>query len=245
MRRRIVYSLLLSLSCSSSLWAFSPFTDLDFESATLIPISGDPHNGIHLSEALPGWNGFSGTNQLDWILYDNAFLDSTGIAIWSSSGTFSVIQGNYTVSLEAGSQLFSDPSTPADVSLSQTGLVPSGTKSLTFLANGFGPFSVSLGGSNLNLISSFVPNHNYELYQADVSAFAGQAAELTFTVFAQNPYNGQLHGLTLDSIEFSPDAIPEPSGLSLLAIGVAVLLLEHQGTYRKRLRLPVKPVRRS
>ncbi|MGD0649805.1 MAG: hypothetical protein ABSA97_01450 [Verrucomicrobiia bacterium] len=231
MRKGIVCSFVLYVSCTSVLWASGTFTNLDFESATLVPISGDPHNGVYLSEALPGWNGFSGTNQLDWILYDNAFLDSTGIALWSSSGAFPVIQGNYTLSLEAGLQLGSS-SISADASLSQTGLVPVGTKSLSFLANAFGPFAVSLGGSSLNLVSSPVTGQNYSLYEADISSFAGQAAELTFTVFAQNPYEGQLHGLTLDSIEFSPDPIPEPSGLSLLVIGVAALGLWRL-TYRR------------
>ena len=236
MRKGLVYSLLLYLSCTSVLRASAPFTDLDFESPTPIAFPGPPGGSVYFDAALPGWIGFSGTNQLDWVLYDVSFLDSTGIAILdANSSSFvlgaRVIQGNYSVLLEAGVQLGSS-TIPADVSLSQTGLVPAGTKSLTFLAQpndlpAASSFTVSLGGVNLNLISSAVTNETYSLYEADVSAFAGQTAELKFTLSAQNPYTGQLHTLTLDDIQFSPNSIPgpipEPGALSLLAIGVVAL----------------------
>lgn len=220
-------ALLLYLSCTSGLWA-QTFQDLDFESATFVQTG----SGLSFSDAFPGWNGFSGTNQLSYALYDNAALDSTVIGILDSNApavvttyiSGSVIQGNYTAFLEAGVQLGSD-SAPADASLSQTGLVPGGTKSLSFLAFTNGPFAVSLGGTSLNLISSPVAGQNYSLFQADVSAFAGQTEELDFTVFADNPYDNRIRSLVLDDILFSPDAIPEPSSLSLVVVGVACLAL--------------------
>lgn len=225
MRNGIVCSLLLYLSCASGLRA-QPFQDLDFESATLVPISGDPYNRVYFSLALPGWSGYSGANQLSAALYDNMFLDSTGIGIFDTNAIFvplggTLIDGEYTAFLEAGSG-------NADASLSQTGLVPIGTKSLSFIAVTNGPFAVSLGGTTLNLTSSPVAGHNYRLYQADVSAFAGQTNELVFTVFAENPYNNRLRSMLLDDIQFSPDVIPEPSSLSLLAIGIMGLALFHR-----------------
>jgi hypothetical protein len=227
MRKGFLCSLLLYLGCASGLWA-QAFTNLDFESATLVPIPGDQYNRVYFSLALPGWTGYSGTNQLGAALYDNIFLDSTGIGIMDTNfhAFGGVIQGNYTAFLEAGDSLSGGGS--ADASLSQTGVVPEGTMSLSFFAESFGPFSVSLGGSNLNLVSFPVAGQNYGLYEADISAFAGQTAELQFTVFAQNPYESQLRWLTLDDILFSPDAIPEPSGLKLLVIGVLGLGVWHR-----------------
>ena len=223
MKKGVIYSLLLCLNLTSALWAGS-FTNLNFESAKLVPIPGDPYSRVSFSAALPGWIGFSGTNQLDAAFYDNIFLDGTAAGIMDSSfhGFGGRILGNYTAFLEAGLSSFPD-SGSADASLAQTGLVPSGTKSLSFFADSFGPFSVSLGGSNLNLISFPVANQNYSLYEADTSSYAGQTAQLQFTVFAQTPYNAQLHWLTLDSIQFSTQAIPEPGTFALTAAALMLL----------------------
>ena len=225
MRKGIVCFLLLYLGCECGLWA-QGFQNLDFESATLDPIPGDTYNRVYFNLALPGWSGFSGTNQLSAALYNSIFLDSTGIAIFDTNASFiplggQLIDGDYTVFLEAGSQLGAGPS--ANALLSQTGLVPAGTRSLSFLAVTNGPFGVSLGGVPLNLVSSPVVGHNYRLYQADVSAFAGLTEELDFTVFAEDPYNNRLRSMLLDDIGFSPDAIPEPSALLLTFAGVLVL----------------------
>jgi hypothetical protein len=222
MRKGIVCALVLYLGCSSIGWA-QTFQNLDFEAATLVQTG----SGFSFTNALPGWSGFSGTNQLNAVLYNTIFLDSTGIAIFDTNASFvplggQLIDGDYTVFLEAGVQLGSDLAS-ANVSLSQTGLVPTGTKSLSFLAATNGPFAVSLGGVPLNLISSPVPGHTYMLYQADVSAFAGQTAELDFTVFAENPYNNRLRSMLLDDIQFSPDVIPEPGSLSLVVVGILSL----------------------
>src|SRR5439155_19996108 len=110
--------------------------------------------------------------------------------------------------LQAGYSLHNDPLTPADASLSQIGLVPPGTRSISFLVGSHGVFTVSLGGVNLDPISIPVTN-NLTLYRADASAFAGETVELRFTAVAR------VSELYLDDIQFSPEAIPEPSTLTL------------------------------
>jgi hypothetical protein len=212
------------------LWASNAFTDLDFESAALVPIPGDPYSRVYFGPALPGWSGFAGTNQLNAVLYDNTFLESAGVAVVDTNFPNNpglVIQGDFTVLLQAGNLLGVDPLTPVNVSLSQTGLVPPTTRSLSFLAGSNGSFTVSLGGTDLNLISFPVANENYDLYVADVSAFAGQTAELTFTVLAHNPSVHSIN-LYLDDIQFSSDPIPEPSGLTLLLVGIVGLVFSHR-----------------
>ncbi len=165
-----VVAALLYLVCISSLRA-QAFQDLDFESAILVPIPSDSFNRVDFGLDLPGWSGFSGTNQLNAALYHNFFLDSTGIGI-NDSGSPSfgggVIQGNYSVFLEAGNSASGPPSGPANASLTQAGLVPAGTKSLSFLAITNGAFMVSLGGVTLNLISSPVAGQSYSLFPADI-----------------------------------------------------------------------------
>lgn len=231
MRKELLCSLLVYLGYTTVLCA-QAFQNLYFESATLVPLAGS--YGYSFNLALPGWSGFSGTDQLNAALYDNAALDSTVIGIIDTNVPYVsglVIQGNYTAFLEAGLQLGSS-TTSADASLSQTGLVPLGTKSLSFLAVTNGPFAVSLGGTTLNLISSPVAGHNYSLFQADITAFAGQTEELDFAVFAENPYNNFVRSLVLDDIQFSPEAVPEPSGLSLVVVGVACLAFWHRARRR-------------
>src|SRR6266699_4638601 len=102
----IVYTIaLITVSCAQ---AQSTFRNLDFESATLIPIAGDAYGRVQFGDALPGWTGSVGGVQETRCLYDGLFLDSSGIGIldqFSSAG--SPIQGNFTAVLQAGLRLFS------------------------------------------------------------------------------------------------------------------------------------------
>ena len=50
------------------------FRNLDFESARLIPIPGDPYGMYYFANAFPGWSGYRGTNQVTGILYDDVTL---------------------------------------------------------------------------------------------------------------------------------------------------------------------------
>lgn len=227
MKKWVVCFLLVCLGWASAARA-QAFQDLNFESATLSPPPTGPGDSVDFAPAFPGWSGFAGTNQLTVALYDATYLDTAAISIIDTNplppGVFGeLIDGNYTAVLQAD---FYPGIGPAAVSLAQTGLVPLGTKSLSFLAFpsslAVSNFTVSLGGTPLNLISFPVTNENYSLYEADVSAFAGLVEELKFTLFPALP-SGNNRYLSLDDIMFSPDAIPEPSSLSLVMVGVASL----------------------
>ncbi len=196
------------------------FVNLDFESATIIPVSGDPYNRIEFTPAFPGWTGYTGTNVQTLALFSVIFLDSSGIGL---TGGLS----GYGAMLEAGNTLTS-PLMPADTTLSQTGLVPPGTQSLLFYGDFYSElnetpndFAVTLNGQALSLIP-FGTDSGYTLYGADISSWAGQTATLAFTVFAQRPHHGNNY-LYLDDIQFSPSAVPEPSVLSLLSVCILLL----------------------
>ncbi len=121
------------------------FQNLGFESATLVPIPGDAYGRYQIGSALPGWTGYVGGTQVNGVLYNNIFLNSSGIGL-SSPG----IVGKYSVFLEAGVSL--SDQTFADTALAQTGLIPVGTQSLLFKGGAQNDaFGVSLGGQQLAL----------------------------------------------------------------------------------------------
>ena len=80
---------------------------------------------------------------------------------------------------------------------------------------------MTLGGQALSLIP-LGAGANYTLYGANISGWAGQTAELDFTVHA---YPGQFAAdyLFLDSIQFSNQAVPEPGVSGLCALGAVLL----------------------
>lgn len=199
------------------------FVNLDFESATIVPVSGDPYGRVEFAPAFPGWTGYTGANSATLALYNNIFLDSSGIGIFDANSPSNVIQGNYTAMLEAGLGLGTGQS--ANTTLSQTGTIPSNTQSLLFDATSgvdANTFAVSLNGQTLSLIP-LSSSSNYTLYGANISAWADTTATLAFTVFAQQPYANNIHIVYLDDIQFSSSAVPEPSVLGLSALGGLLL----------------------
>ena len=204
------------------------FQNLGFESAVLVPTSA---NMVQFAPAFPGWTGSEGGVALGTALYNFWYLDSSAITIldhgWPSSlGVTGPIAGNYSALLQAG---IGGPGqgTPADTTLSQTGLVPAGAKSLQFKAydpfdlSPFVPLVVTLGGQRLSL-TPLASGANYTLYGADIHALAGATAELDFTVPAGNPHVNNNY-VFLDSIQFSTVAIPEPGVFGLFALGALLL----------------------
>ena len=57
------------------------FQNLGFESASIVPIPGDPYARVQFVTAFPGWTGSEGGVQLGTALYNSWFLDSSGISI--------------------------------------------------------------------------------------------------------------------------------------------------------------------
>ncbi len=220
--------LLLSTACLS--FSQGTFENFGFESASLVPISGDPYQRVQFNAALPGWTGYTGTNPQNAVLYNSIFLDTSAISIIDHSwpggpGAGSVIQGNFTVILQAGVL----GTTSANASLSQTGLIPLSTESLRFRAyspSTLTPFSVALDGQAISL-TPLQAATNYTLYAADVSALAGQTAELKFTLLANQPFVGNRY-LFLDSIQFSDLPVPEPTTWGLTLCGAFIYLLRRK-----------------
>jgi hypothetical protein len=193
MKKRLLIFGLLTSAFTISLRGQGDFRNLDFESAQII--FGD--NGLATTNALPAWSAFSGTNQLATIPY-NAGTFFPEVGLYGSNPA--VISGNFSVDLNQGGYI------------SQTGVVPPDANSLLFKAGDNNSFAliVSIGGQNLSYIA-LSNGSNYTLFGADVSTFAGQTAPLT--LFAPTAV------AFIDDIQFSPQAIPEPSTLALFSLG--------------------------
>jgi hypothetical protein len=184
------------------------FTNLNFEQANPIPVDGYPYI-VTVSSALPAWTVSLGTVQQTQILYDNQSTGATAVTLIGPG--FTPIDGSYSVLLQGGL------SAPA-ASISQTGFIPVGTQSLLFkaLPEGVGPLDISIGGQNIPFIAVGTESF-YTLYAANISAWAGDTEQLTFS--ALEGYAGADNWL-IDDISFSPNSFaPEPGIVVLSAIG--------------------------
>ena len=203
------------------------FQNLGFETAVLVPVPIDGYGRVQFESAFPNWTGYVGGVPQTRALYNNAFMDSSGIGIIGSGWTNAlglsggVISGNYTAILQAGVLL--GTFTPADTTLSQTSLVPLSAESLRFRSYGSasnGPLLVFLAGQRLTLVPLGTAT-NYTLFGADIHGWQGQIAQLDFTVIAQRPHV-ENSNIFLDRIQFSNEPIPEPGVFALFGLGALI-----------------------
>ena len=227
-------TLLLALSTPSA-FAQGTFQNLGFESATIVPIVGDPYGRIQFSPAFPSWTGTIGGQVQTNALYNNLFLGNPGIALLNSGWFSPPIEGNFSVALQAISGSGGNVST----ALSQTGLVPFGSlsiqlKVMTGVTNPLSLFAVSFAGENVSLTPINI-GPNYTLYGGDISRFAGQNGQLNITAVLPPP-NLSPSVVYLDSITFSPNAVPEPGVSSLFALVTALFSYSLVRRYGKQMR---------
>jgi hypothetical protein len=215
-------TVLLFLAATSVLGQ-GTFQNLDFESTT---VSQSQAPGVvDVTLALPSWSVYIGTNQQSLIRYNDVAIGSTSVDLLGSNapGTgYASIEGGFSVLLQGGVAGSGPNLYPAAASIRQIGLVPASARSVLFKAqpDNAGSLSVSLGGTSIPYsILSMTPRYN--LYGANISAYAGQTLELDFSVsrFSGTAYSNW----NLDSIEFSASLIPEPGVLSLFALGTVLL----------------------
>ena len=188
------------------------FVNLDFEFAK-IDYGGSYQNFV--TNAFPGW-----TVNAPYIFYDDTSLSGGSISIFDTNPPYSLspIQGKYFVWFFGSGP---DPNY-GSISLGQTGMVPSGSQSISFWGS-YSGLQITFNGQPLDfLVTGTTPNYN--IYTADISAFAGQTGQLLFTapLGSANSF--------IDNIQFSSSAVPEPSIFALAALGGLVV-----GLVKKRL----------
>ena len=221
----------------------APFQNLDFEAPLIdtgIPIGLEPYDLF----SIPGWTAYAAGTAQSGVMVNNFTLDYTELDVMSSSPppgslnlepSFAPIQGANSVYLESVFAL-------GPASITQEGDVPETAKSLHFeVAHwGDGPvagtaplpayFTASLGGENLALhVVGNVPGA-VEL-AADVSAWAGQTANLSIGVTAPSGSTDFEFWGEVDSVFFSPTAVPEPSTTALAGLALAGWFLRRECRY--------------
>jgi hypothetical protein len=212
------------------------FQNLDFEGAN--PSGYTPGSrDLPTTSGFPGWTvsysspGFA-TITASTVWYDGISLGSAFVSIndMDTGGPVVVFQGTYSALLYGGpSPYFSLSLTPTSSTLSQTGLIPTGTLSLRMDVNAVDGFAVTLGGQTLDMVALQVFS-SYTLYGANISGFSGQTEQLSITA----PPTASPNEVELDDIVFSPSPIPEPGVLGLSSLGVLLLACRCRGRLPKR-----------
>ncbi len=203
-----VMAILLLLLLGGRIGFAQGFSDLDFEIATINTVSFP--GGDRFTATVQGWsvntpnyvNGDPNSIPYNDIALDEASVDLVGI---DSPFTPPAIEGLYSIYLQGGTQ-FAHSTNGA--SIWQTAQIPATARSLIYWGNAL---QVSFGGQML-LFSAISNAPNYTVYEADISAYAGQTGELRFT----EPWE---HEALLDNIQFSTSPAPEPSVSGLSALG--------------------------
>jgi hypothetical protein len=200
------------------------FRNLDFELANVPTLPSGQYgslNGVLVSEALPFWTAFYGSEQVSAVSHNSYSLGSANISIlgphWDNSLGTSIINGNYTAVLQAG-----DNPGPVSVSIAQTGTIPIDSQSILVNVKQFfagSGLSVSLDGQN---VPAFLVEHDagYSLFGVDISSFAGQTTELRLT--AETTPGGRFNSIEIDDVTFSNQPIPEPATSAIVLSGLAL-----------------------
>lgn len=197
------------------------FVNLNFEQATVSPTpAGVGGSQVDPAVGFPGWAiNNSGSNGDTVVLYNNESIGSPAVDLigpnFPNAPELPPLQGSYSVLL----QYFGIAGPPP--TLSQTGMVPANAQSLTFLdysginplfgANFTNPI-VTLNGISIPLVSIGAGR-----LAGDVTAFAGNIAQLTFST------PSSFGGSYFDDIQFSSLPVPEPSEFALAALGALFL----------------------
>lgn len=222
-------SVLLGLvAMQMNTFAEAQFENLNFEAATIDPIISDDYGRVKFTKAFPGWEAYVGMEKQELTLYDSIFLDSSSIGIFDSTihygSSFTPFEGKYTAMLEAGLKLYS--SQEADVSLSQTGIIPTYAHSVIFQATlndaEPGPFCVSINQDVLPLVQ-LKTTSDYSWFGANVEKWSGKSANLKFTLHSTYHKNG-VNMVYLDGIRFLDYAVPEPATIMLTFIGLCLVM---------------------
>ncbi len=120
-------------------------------------------------------------------------------------------------------------SAPYSTSISQNGVVPNNAPWLCLLASYWQAPDLQAYHLAVSLNGTEIPMNNVsgsQWYAGNVSAFAGQSADLQVSLVVTEPQDEPQYavGVLLDGIRFSDQPVPEPSTFVLLSIGAISLL---------------------
>ena len=200
----------------------APFRNLDFEEANT---NSTREGSGPITDLLPGWQIYEGTNVVGTIGYNYRPLGiGYGTLIPRDQAT------NYgPVSLSGNYAIYLLPKTGASYSLVQRGDIPADARALAFVGFGsilgFGSQGIrleaSVNGTTLTFLTGF--------QEWDVSAFAGQTAELKLTLPGELGFFGDTR-IAFDSLYF----VPEPTSFNLFGlVGLSLVFPLVRRRFRK------------
>lgn len=219
----------LLLLCALGASGQGTFQNLGFENTTLTISLVNPWGPYYATNAtVPGWDWsphetFGHGDPNTTVAFNNMALDAAAVTLHGRGSFRPALSGNYSILLQGGSQ-FSPPQF-GGAAVFQTGQIPVNAQSLIYL--GSIGFQVSFNGQFLSRVA-LDSTPTYTRWGIDVSPYAGQSGELRFAV----PWLGS--GM-LDSIQFSPSPIPEPSALSLSILGIVLVAAFTRSPHRQRI----------
>jgi len=195
----------------------APFTDLDFDSANPAHVQPDaPGSSLQRGptpDLLPGWQLTCSEVDTSKLFYDSGPPGLGAAILYDGTFDLSPVEGKYALALIPTIDVLGSGA-PFPFQLSQTGDVPVGSRSIRFLDYGQ-PFELRINGSLIPL------QYAGASVSGDISAFAGQTAQITFTTITAQ---GGVAWNTIDSISFSTIPIPEPATCALLGFGLGALI---------------------
>ena len=216
---RLFLTIILLFTGKNHVLAQGSFVNLDFEQARF-HVSRTPANvfggSVDPALAFSGWTIGNSTNGLTYVLYNTGTLGSPAVDLigpnFPNALGYSPLQGSYSVLVQ-----YSSLPRLGLPTLSQTGLIPTGAQSISFLVGAFyeSAAAVTLNGIDIPL----VPVSGGRL-AGDISAFAGGVAQLTFSTSTSHLGDNYLY---FDDVQFSSQPIPEPSGLAMFGVGALSL----------------------
>ncbi|WP_422014172.1 hypothetical protein [Roseateles sp.] len=207
---KLIPALLLITAASTSAHG-QAFTNLDFEAATVT----QPPNGISFidwSAAAPGWSHSAGADT-SAVYYGGTHVGVTQWFLLTDAATVPAgpLAGAYSLSFASGyDSSNASGSQWVNAHVSQTGLLPSDARALTLLASG--PLGITINGTAGALVSL-----GGSAYGVDVTAYAGQSAEIRFINTSTQLFNP----VTIDNVAFSASPVPEPPVWLLLGMTLA------------------------
>jgi len=184
-------------------------------------VSGQTSYNTSVTDAIPGWNAYiSGVLQTTIWCNDVPLSAPEVCLINTNSQYFSgSISGKYYLEIwgefnPSGGQIHTN-----SAAIGQTGKIPLIAKTISFWGN-IGGLVATFDGLPLSFFQTG-GTANYNIYSADISAYAGQTGQLLFT----DPYYSNDSGgpAIMDNIQFSTSPVPEPSIFALSTLGGLLL----------------------
>ncbi len=221
------------------------FQNLDFESSLGSPVFGNSFFN------LPGWTVTTVGDP--YSAFPGGVFDSKFYSLGGAYGYIIPIYGfdimaGTTIDPLGGNQsvaLYTTASPgPAAISISQTGTIPTGQNSVSFLLGYFETYGLTTPQNPLSVFSLSINSQNVPLavtlangqvltVAGNISQWAGQTVSLAVTETVGAGYNNEAFGV-IDNVAFSPVAVPESARIGLFAatLSLSVVFLKKRKPFQ-------------